>query len=318
MRPRHRTTRAVAPLLLLGALPTAAAAQPADNPRLQVLQEKFRTRLARLAREFEGVAGIQATDLVTGERFGVHEDLVFPQGSAIKIPVLLELFRRADDDPRLLARRRRITAADQVGGSGVLKDLTDGGTELTLEDLAVLMITESDNTATNLLIDEVGMGPVNRLMDGLGASSTRLRRKMIRPEASARGDENVSTPAEAAGLMARIHRCDLPMAEEGCRRARGILEIPKGGPVRRPIPAEVPVAFKPGGIEGVSTVWALVGLPDRPYVLTVMTTYGGPGGELVERASEAAWEYFRRLSRSTGYGTRVPLEVIRGGTRPPP
>jgi len=198
----------------------------------------------------------------------------------------------------------------------VLKDLTAGGVELTLEDLAILMIRESDNTATNILIDEVGMDAVNRLMEELGAPGTRLQRKMIRPEASARGDENLSTPSEAAGLMARIEGCELPFSEGGCERVREILEIPKGGPVALPIPGDVPVAFKPGGIEGVATVWALVGLPDRPYVLTVMSTYGGPGGALIEAASEAAWEYFRRLSRATDYGVRVPLELIEPHREP--
>lgn len=314
----RRTVVLFAALALFAAPPPPGSAQEAGNLRLRILQQKLRENLSEIARSFEGTAGIQVVDLSSGGVFGVHEDVVFPQGSAIKIPVLLELFRRAGDDPSLLGRRLRITAADQVGGSGVLKNLTDGGAELTLEDLAVLMITESDNTATNVLIDELGMEAVNRLMDGLGAPRTRLQRKMIRPEDSARGRENLSTPAEAAALMARIHRCELPLTPAGCRRVREILEIPKDGPVGAPIPAEVPVAFKPGGIEGVATAWALVGLPDRPYVLTVMTTYGGDGSDLVERASKAAWEYFRRLARSTEYGVRVPLEVIREGRRPPP
>jgi beta-lactamase class A len=80
----------------------------------------------------------------------------------------------------------------------------------------------------------------------------------------------------------------------------------------------VPIAFKPGGITGVTTVWALVGLPGRPYVLTVMTNYGGDGGAVVEAASAAAYGYFSKLSGATPHGTRVPLDVIRragGGGR---
>ena len=60
-------------------------------------------------------------------------------------------------------------------------------------------------------------------------------------------------------------------------------------------------------------MWALVGLETRPYVLTVMTNYGGNGGAVVEAASEAAYGYFSRLARSTPYGARVPIRYVRDG-----
>jgi beta-lactamase class A len=292
--------------LLILAWTVSASPVLAQEAHREILAEKFQSELEEIAQAFQGVAGIQVIDLEAGARFGVHENMVFPQGSAIKIPILLELFRRGETDPGLLARRVEMTDAVRTGGSGVLHHLTDGGSALSMEDYAIYMIVYSDNTATNVLIDELGMDAINTLSASLGAPGTLLQRKMIRPEASARGDENLSTPAEAAEIMERIARCDLPMSRAGCDRVREILEIPKGGPVRRPVPDEVPIAFKPGGIEGVTTVWALVGLGDRPYVLTVMTNYGGNGGEVVERASEAAYQYFFRLAWSTPYGTRVP------------
>jgi beta-lactamase class A len=91
---------------------------------------------------------------------------------------------------------------------------------------------------------------------------------------------------------------------------RELLELPKSEAVRSVIPAEIPVASKPGGIVGVSTSWALVELPDRPFVITVMTNYGGgDGGAAIREAATAAFEYFRRLQRVTPYGTRVPSSV---------
>lgn len=302
--------------LLLAPLAAGLVAWPPAPVRAQeahrdVLRSKFVGELEAIARDFDGVFGATAVDLSTGHRIDVHGDWVFPQGSAIKIPILLELFRRAEERPGLLNERRTVTATVQTGGSGVLEHFGDGSSELALGDLTVLMIVLSDNTATNVLIDAVGMEGVNTLMRDLGADSVRLRRKMIRPASSARGDENIATPDDAADLMARLHRCDLPFSEERCRRVREILEIGKGGPFRSPIPRDVPVAFKPGGIEGVATAWGLVALPDRPYALTVMTNYGGDGGAAIREASRAAWEYFRRLDRSTPYGARVPLDVIR-------
>ncbi|MFQ5538216.1 MAG: serine hydrolase [Gemmatimonadota bacterium] len=303
-------------LHLAGPAPAAAQAE-----HRAILDAKFQAELETLARDFDGVAGIHVVDLTDGSRFAVHDDLVFPQASAIKVPILLELFRRADAEPGLLRKRVVMNDAIRTGGSGVLNVLTDGGSALSLEDYAVYMIVYSDNTATNVLIDEVGMDRVNALLDELGAPHTRLQRKMIRPEDSARGRENLSTPREAADIMERIARCDLPLSAGACARVKEILEIPKGGPVRRPIPSSVPVAFKPGGITGVATVWALVELPDRPYVLSVMSNYGGPGGDLVEAVSEAAYRHFSKLSGATPYGTRVPMALKKkvsgsGGHQP--
>src|ERR1051325_4130599 len=137
---------------------------------------------------------------------------------------------------------------------------------------------------------------------------------MIRPDASMRGEENISTPAEAASLMTRIARCELPITKANCDRLRATLEMPKDHAVRDPLPANLSVALKPGNIEGVQGVWTIVALPDRPYVITVMSNYGGSdedGLAVIRKASAAAYDYFSRLARSTPYGARVPLNVAR-------
>ncbi|MDX1494090.1 MAG: serine hydrolase [Longimicrobiales bacterium] len=304
-------------LPLLGAIlaPTVLVVPElaAQEEHLAIVRQKLQDELQRIVEDYEGVAGLHVLDLATGERFAVRDHLIFPQASAIKIPILLELFRRAEGDPGILRRRVELTDEVRTGGSGVLQVLTDGGSALSLEDYAIYMILHSDNTATNVLIDELGMDAINALSASLGAERTLLQRKMIRPEESARGNENLSTPRDAALIMEHIAHCDLPMSEASCRRVQEILALYKGGPVRAPIPRSVSVAFKPGGITGVSTVWALVDLPGRPYVLSVMSNYGGNGGAVIEAASAAAYDYFSRLSGVTEYGTRVPLELLRRG-----
>jgi beta-lactamase class A len=289
-----------------------------QEPHLAILRERLQADLTAIVESYEGVAGLHVVDLTTGDRFAVRDEMVFPQASAIKVPILIELFRRAESDPGILRKRVELTDAVRTEGSGVLQVLTNGGSALSLEDYAIYMVLHSDNTATNVLIDELGMDAINALSASLGATHTRLQRKMIRPEESARGNENLSTPKDAALIMEKIATCDLPMSESACHRVREILEIFKGGPVRTPVPASVPIAFKPGGITGVATVWALVDVPDRPYVISVMSNYGGDGGAVIEAASALAYDYFSRLSGITDYGTRVPLDVkrrVRGGRR---
>ena len=289
------------------AMPTSV--QP---PHREQLAGKLQTELQRISGTAPGVIGISVVDLGTGHRYNVNEALVFPQGSAIKIPILIELYRRADKGELRLTERLPLKRSDQVGGSGLMQYFADGGSELSLHDLAVAMIVLSDNTATNLLIDRLGMAKVTQTMAELGAGETKLQRKMIRPEESAKGNENLSTPRQAAELMVRIARCDLPMSADSCSALGRILEIPKAGAFREGIPGSVPVAWKPGGIEGAQTAWGLVNLPGAPYAIAIMINYGSDGMDTtIREISSVVYRYFAQIARTTPYGTRVPLEYIK-------
>jgi beta-lactamase class A len=317
---RRRGRCRILPALLAATVATAAvtAQTPATTARTQ-LAGKLRAALERLAGEAAGVVGIGVVDLSSGDRWGVNDTLVFAQGSAIKIPLLIELFRRADAGELKLADRKTLTAADRTGGSSLLQYFSDGGSAFSLHDLAVPMIVQSDNTATNMLIDAVGMDRVNATMASIGLSQTKLQRKMIRPEASARGEENVSTPREAVDLMARLARCDLPLTAASCAEVRRLLELPKGGPFRQPIPDGVAVAWKPGGLEGVSTAWGVVALPGAPYAVSVMVNYGtAAAGDTVRDVSAAVYQHFARLAGATPFGTRVDPKLVTPPKAKPP
>ena len=114
--------------------------------------------------------------------------------------------------------------------------------------------------------------------------------------------------------MARIARCDLPVSAASCARLRAILEIPKPGAFRDAIPASVPVAWKPGGIEGAQTAWGLVNVPGGAYAIAIMVNYGVDDPDMersIREISSAAYKYSTQIARTTLYGTRVPLESIK-------
>ena len=300
--------------VLLGPALAVAGAVPlkAQEPHRAQLAEKLQRDLARAADAAPGVVGISVVDINTGQRFGVNDTWVFPQGSAIKIPILIELFRRADAGDLRLTERLPVRATDRTGGSGVLQHFSDGGSEFSLRDLAIPMIVLSDNTATNILIDRLGMERITRTMAELGAPQTRVGRKMIRPDEAAKGNENLSTAKEAADLMVRLAQCKLPVSAASCAEIRRILEIPKSGGFRAGIPANVAVAWKPGSVEGVATAWGLVTVPGAPYAIAIMINYGPDDmNETLRDVSALAYRYFAQIARTTPHGARVPLEVIR-------
>ncbi len=220
----------------------------------------------------DGVPGSVGYCVMTADGetlFSHNENQLFAQASAIKIPILLEAIAQREAGTIDWEKPYPITKSNQVSGSGILSQLSDGGSRISTGDLAVMMIVLSDNTATNLLIDLIGMENVNRRLDALGCSQTRLRRVMMDTAAAKRGEENVSTPAEAAQLMQILAQRKFlsPAASE---EVLEILRKPKSTAVRKAVPAEVPIANKPGGIPGVATEWALVEHADKPYIITLM------------------------------------------------
>src|SRR5437868_4053532 len=131
--------------------------------------------LAQRAESFPGVAGFCVRDLTSGQQISLLGDEPFPSASTIKIFILVTLLCQAETNPGLLQERIPITA--RVPGSGVLSYLEEP-VELSLLDVAILMMLVSDNTATNLCIERAGMDEVNRTIAGFGLSQTVLRRVM--------------------------------------------------------------------------------------------------------------------------------------------
>ena len=131
------------------------------------------TEVERLADETGGIIGVAATQLATGRHIGYREDELFPTASVIKLPLLVTLHEDAIAGRIDLAERVTYRDGTKVAGSGVLQYLDDG-LNPTLRDLAVLMMSVSDNTATDLLFDRVGKQRIEEAMDRLGLPSIRV------------------------------------------------------------------------------------------------------------------------------------------------
>ena len=273
------------------------------------LQDRVRDGLADLP----GVAGFCLQDLATRDTMGWHEQEVFPVASTIKIPILVTLLDRAEKGELDLQERIVLTPEVLVPGSGVLTYL-EGPLDLSVLDIAQLMIMVSDNTATNLCIDWAGMDATNALMGSLGLSQTRIRRKMQDHESVARNEENVSTPADAVGLMRALYegRPGSAVAEQ----ALAILKKPNRGPIERAMEAGVAVSNKPGGMERVRCDAGIVWLQRHPYALALMSKFGMENPYRQENRLVAAvqliHEYMVAIDRSSALGQGIPASLLDG------
>lgn len=302
---RYRRFTITLVLALFAAL--SAHAQTPD-PRAAELKSKLARQLQQTAADFDGVMGIAVKDLTSGDTFFANADMVFPQASSIKIPILVELFRQAQSGQIKLEERVDVKKTNMAAGSGVLLRFSDGGSALCWRDIAVLMIVLSDNTATNLLIERLGMNNINEMLRRLGLTQTKLQRIMLDQEAQRIGRENLSTPREMILLLEMLDAGKL-LDPKNSQAVLEILKYPKETALRAGVAANVPVANKPGGVAGVACDSGIVYLSGRPYLISVMTTYNKEADaarEAITGVSRRVFDYFERLARSNAMGARLP------------
>jgi beta-lactamase class A len=287
-------------LLLIGALAQA------QTPVTALWEQKTQERLRSLDSSLHGVLGVQAIDLTDGHTLSYHGDSQFPTASSIKIAVMIRMF--------LDAEAGRVRFADKVelnwvgnndDSEGPLRvKLQQGPVTLTVRELVEAMMQWSDNSATNKCIDLAGMDRVNALLREIGARDTHLRRKMMDVAAATRGDENVATPAELSRLLELIYH-ERAASPDSCRQ---MLAIMKGvhNPYMRPgIPLSVELAAKPGDLSGVKCEAAIVFLKNRPFVVTVMSTYLDDNVNPVADGARIVFEYFAKIAVSNEWGRRL-------------
>ena len=172
---RTRVARLALPLLFL--LPGCASAQAKASPAPPAADTAaLRATLGRIIAAHHGVVGYSIHNLDTGEELSLRGDETFPTASLIKVPILVTLYDLVEKGKISLDDPLTILSIDKVPGSGVLQYLHDGAI-VTVRDAAWLMSTESDNTATNLLLDRIIIRRVWEKMEALGLQHTKVHSK---------------------------------------------------------------------------------------------------------------------------------------------
>jgi beta-lactamase class A len=204
--------------------------------------------------------------LKNGQKYLKNPGQVVPAASIIKIPVMVEVMEQVKEKKFKLTDSLLLKSSDKVQGGGLLKNQKNN-TRVTIERLVFLMITESDNTATNMLIKKVGMDSINNRMKKLGLAKTSVEMLIFDLRAYARGKDNRTTASETALLLKKIYRQEVATPD----LCRFMLEILKRNKNKNAIPKflkGVPVAHKTGSLSGIQGDAGII-YSSNPYILSV-------------------------------------------------
>lgn len=229
--------------------------------------DDVRATIARHERSGSIGVAIIAPD---GERWSQNGQRQFRAASVVKIPLMVELYRAIDRGELSLDETFDLTSADKAPGSGVLLHMHNG-VQVTLNDLIYLMISISDNTATNMLIDVAGMQRVNKTMRELGMSGSNLGRKMRGRPAVEGEQENLATPDDYAVAVSTILDKQAASADSCDAMLAMLRKQQDSSRIARHLPDDGRVAWgsKTGSIAGVTNDVGFITTPAGTLVVAV-------------------------------------------------
>lgn len=249
---------------------------------LPVSGADLQKKIAAMAAGYDGHVALYAKNLTTGEIVSVDGDKPVQTASVIKLALMLQAFEQIHAGKLQVSQPLVLTKENQVGGSGILGQL-DPGLKLTLKDVITLMVTLSDNTATNMLIDAVGLRPTNEMVASMGLKNTYFYKKVFlaatepMPADQKQFGLGKTTPEEMAKLVGSIYRCDLG-DRDLCTE---MITIMRNQQYRAMIPrylvtpdnSEIlsPIADKIGMLDAVRNDVALVYTARGPIILSIFT-----------------------------------------------
>ncbi len=253
-----------------------------------------------------GKVAVMVKHLKTGEEFRLAADVPMPTASLIKLAVMIETYQQAREGKMRLEDPVTLTDADKVQGAGILTTHFSAGATFPLRDAVRLMIVYSDNTATNLVLDRIGVGATAERMAAWGFPNTKIHAKVFRRETSVFPDRSrefglgSTTAAEMIGLLEelhggrRIHEADRAAMLDHLKRCDDKDKFP------RFLPAGTVIAHKTGSVDRSRTDAGIIETASGPIALCVLTSENedatwradNAGNVLCAKVARAVYDYF--------------------------
>ena len=275
------------------------------------------SRIDPLIHSHKGKVAVAVKNLRTGECFRYHADEVMPTASLIKFPVMIEVYRQAAAGKVNLDAHLTLKKADKVPGSGVLTAHFSEGTSFPLRDAVRLMIAFSDNTATNLVLDAIGIGSTAATMETMGYPQTKIHSKVFRrdtsvfPERSKQFGLGSTTANEMIRLCEELHFQRLVSPQASTAMLEHMRACDDRDKFPRFLPPETRLAFKTGSLSDTRTAAGILMCPEGPVALCVLSCENedtrwvpdNAGNLLLPEVARAVFQHFQ----GTGHARSAPV-----------
>lgn len=253
-----------------------------------------------------GKVAVAIKHLGTGESFEFNADQPMPTASLIKFPLMIAAYQAVHDGKLSLDEPVELKEEDKVPGSGILTVHFSPGTKISLRDAIHLMIVYSDNTATNLVIDKVGLPVTTKLMQSLGCLSTQLHAKVYRrdtsiaPERSKEFGLGSTSGKDMIKLLEKLHRRELVSKQASEAMLAHMFACDDKLKSPRLLPEGTRVAHKTGSVNESRTDAGIIESPQGPIAFCILTTDNedeswtdeNEGDMLCSQIALSAYKYF--------------------------
>jgi beta-lactamase class A len=268
-------------VLLVGAVPGRSAAADLE------------ARIAPLVQKHKGVVAVAVKHLKTGEEFYLNADQVMPTASLIKLPVMVETYWQAAEGKVKLDTTLTLKKDDKVTGSGILTQHFSDGATFPLRDAVRLMIAISDNTATNMVLDQIGIPSTNTRMESLGLKNTRINAKVFKASTTSIDPAwtkmyglGSTTAREMVQLLGRIEAGTV-VSPDACKEMIAHLKACDDKEMfPRYLPAGVVMAHKLGRVTNARTEAGIMYLKSGPVALCVLTNENDDKRWVIDNAAQ--------------------------------
>lgn len=263
--------------------------------------------LPKIIKDHKGTVAIAVKHLDNGESVYINADEALPTASLIKFPVMLEVYMQVMEGRVKLSDMVTLKEADKVPGSGILTYHFSAGATFPLRDAVRIMIVYSDNTATNLVLDKIGIASTCQRMDAWGFPNTKINAKVFKgsttsidPARTKKYGLGSTTAREMVGLLEKLHQNKIA-TPDACKEMLGHMKkCDDATKLKRLLPPKIEVAHKTGAVSDVKTDAGILYLPTGPVAICVLTAKNddkrfrddNAANILIGKVAKATHDYF--------------------------
>lgn len=271
--------------------PQAALGADPDQPAWDEMVKRLQVE----AVSYSGRVAIYLKDLKRNKTFFYQADDLFPSASLVKVPIMSAIFEKIKLGELALDAKCTLRRRHRVGGSGSLKWYRDGS-QFTVRQLVDHMIDESDNTATKMLIDIVGMNYLQQQFPREGLLYTEIYPEGMSLRGSRVTYENYTTAREMASLLEKIYRGEMVDRESSALMLDVLKHQKHRARLAKGLPPGWEIAHKTGLLRGACHDSAIIFTPNGDYLMVVLTgqnRYYGRAKDFITRLGKITFKYYK-------------------------